>query len=90
MMHENQWTECLGLQWRFDDLKRKKKIVKDDRGEPTKDLSTVKSVFFLEHKDNKWVNSRTYLDWVRLSSFIESWEWVYFLGTTDIVGDMWT
>ena len=45
----------------------------------------VKLIFSLEHKDSEWVNSRTYLGWMRLGPFIESLEWVYLLEAIDIV-----
>ena len=36
------------------------------------------------------MNTRTYLDWMRLGPFIESLEWVYLLGATSIMGGVWT
>ena len=47
-----------------DDLKKwreRKRTVKGDRGELAKEPSKVKSVFSLEHKDNEYVNSKTYI-----------------------------
>ena len=41
--------------------RRERKIVKGDWSEPAKDPLMVKSVFSLEHKDEKTVNIRTYL-----------------------------
>ena len=41
-------------------LEKKERIVKGDRCYLAKDLLMVKSVFSLEHKDGKNVNSRTY------------------------------
>ena len=41
---------------------KKERTVKDDRCNPAKDLLTVKSVFFLKHKEGKIVmNGDTYL-----------------------------
>ena len=74
----------------WPEKKKKKKTVKVDQGEPTKDPPMIKSIFSLEHKDSEWVNSRTYFGWMKPSLFIESWEWVYLLETTNIVGDVWT
>ena len=56
-----------------DDLKwkKKKKTVKGDWCEPAKDLPTVKLVFSIEHKNCELMNSRTYLNWMRLDPFIE-------------------
>ena len=51
---------------------RKKKTIKGDRCELANDPLTVKSVFFLEYKDGELMNSKTYIGWMRLGSFIES------------------
>ena len=41
---------------------KKERTVKGDRCNPAKDLLTIKSVFFLEHKEGKIVmNGDTYL-----------------------------
>ena len=71
MIHENQWLNALGygdglMTW------REKETIKGDRYESAKDPPTIKSVFSLEHKDGGFVNSRTYLGWMRLDPFIES------------------
>ena len=87
-MHKNQQVECSRLQRRLDDLKRKKVTIKSDWSELTK--NPVKLVFSLKHEGNEWMNSNTYLGWMRLVPFIESLEWVYLLGATNIVGDVWT
>ena len=43
-------------------LEKKEKAIKGDRCNSAKDLLTVKSVFFLEHKEGKIVmNGDTYL-----------------------------
>ena len=42
-------------------LKRKERTVKGDRCNPTKDPLTIKSVFSLEHKERKILNSGTCL-----------------------------
>ena len=65
MMLENQQVEYSELQWRLDDLKRKKETIKGDQGDPL----TVKSDFFLELKYSEWMNNRTYLSLVRLGPF---------------------
>ena len=41
--------------------RERKRTVRGDQGEPAKDPSTVKSDFSLEHKDNEYVNGKTYL-----------------------------
>ena len=56
----------------MDDLKRKKETIKGDWGEPAKDPLTVKLDFSLELKYSEWMNSRTYLDWMKLGPLIES------------------
>ena len=53
----------------MDELKRKKKTIKGDRGEQAKDPSTVKSNFSLRLKYSEWMNGGTYLDLVRLGPF---------------------
>ena len=53
--------------------KKKERTVKGDRCNPAKDLLTVKSVFFLKHKEGKIVmNGDTYLGWIGLVPFVES------------------
>ena len=51
---------------------REKGTVKGDRYELAKNPLMVKSVFSLEYKDGGFVNSKTYLRWMRLDPFIES------------------
>ena len=89
-MLENQQVECFELPRRLDDLERKKEVIEGDQSEPAKDLPMVKSIFSLEHKCSEWMNSSMYLDQLRLGPFIESSKWVYLLGATNIVGDVWT
>jgi len=52
-----------------DDLKGKKKIVEGDRGKPAKGPPMIKSYFSLGFKYSEWLNSRTYLYWIRLGPF---------------------
>ena len=49
--------------------KKKKKTIEGDWGEPGNDSSTIKSDFSLELKYGEWMNSRTYLDLVRLCPY---------------------
>ena len=48
--------------------------VKGDRSEPAKDSPTIKLAFSLEQNSSEWMNSKTYLGWMRLDPFIESLE----------------
>ena len=61
MMHENYGAEILRAIVMVVNLEKKERTVKGDRCNLAKDPPTVKSVFSLEHKDGKNVNSRTYL-----------------------------
>ena len=61
MMHENYGAEILRAIAMVVNLEKKERTVKGDRCNLAKDPPTVKSVFSLEHKDGKNVNSRTYL-----------------------------
>ena len=58
----------------MDDLKIKREIIKDDWGEPAKDFPTIKSFISLDLKYSEWMNSKTYLGWMRHSPFIENFE----------------
>ena len=69
MMCKNYQAECSGFQQRLDDLEKKKKTIEGDWGEPGNDSSTIKSDFSLELKYGEWMNSRTYLDLVRLCPY---------------------
>ena len=50
-------------------LKRKKETIEDERSEPAKDPPIVKSVFFLGLNFSEWMNSKLYIDLVRLAPF---------------------
>ena len=69
MMCKNYQAECSGFQQRLDDLEKKKKTIEGDWGEPGNDSSTIKSDFSLELKYGEWMNSKTYLDLVRLCPY---------------------
>ena len=60
-MHENQWAKILWAIVMAVSPEKKERTIKGDWCNPTKDPSTVKSVFSLEHKDGKTMNGRTYL-----------------------------
>ena len=61
MMYEKQWVEILWAIVIAVSPEKKERSVKGDWCNSAKDSSMVKSVFSLEHKDEKTMNSPTYL-----------------------------
>ena len=61
MMHENQRAKILRVIVMAVSLGKKERTIKGDRCNLAKDPLTVKSVLSIEHKDEKTMNSRTYL-----------------------------